>query len=189
MKKILTAILVAIVAISSIGGVYAATHPKTNTANQPLIPEDVIFPQQALSVIQQTECPYCKNQLENEYYELVDFKAPDKTVYTMDDIYEISLLDTDGVSRAFYQQIDFDGTGASMTIRNKETGETEKYEYEYTYIMVGGEKLRCESSIFFDFHTEKNEVLTNGFYTALAIVMTPDDQCIQHTFTFTLADE
>lgn len=207
MKKILLIILIAIVSMSSIGGVYAATHIKLNIPIQQLLKtqtkssaedsipaEDLAFLEEILSeqkvaFEEATECPHCKDRLENDSYELVDFKAPDKTVYTMDEVYNFSLIDTDGISEIFFQQIDFDGTGTSMTIRNKETGEIEKYEYEDTYIMLGDEKFQCDENIFFDFHTKKNEELKEGVYTALAIVMTPDGDCIQRNFTFTLVDE
>lgn len=198
MKKILIIILIAVVAMSSIGGVYIATHLSHNAPIQDSLPEKALFSAKDLFPFQEEifetgmniedDSLCCNGYKENQFYEIVDFKAPDKKTYTMNDVYDMPLIGEDGTLSSFCQQIDFDGTGTSMTLRNKQTGEITKYEYNCTYVKTGDVDLKFEDSIYFDFPTEMDEVLTEGIYTAMAIVMTPDNECIRHDFTFTLTD-
>ncbi len=174
MKKMISILLVAILAVSSVCGVCVATNAKP--ANNTQSASDELY-KDSYEV-----------QESSDLYEVVDFKAPDKTVYTLDEIYNSANHDDNGVTDDFFQQIYFDGEGTSITLRNNQTGDTETIEYEYAYCTVGDEKVKCDMNIFFEFIPEMNEILTEGDYTATANVITSDGEYVKHPFTFTLTE-
>ena len=162
MKKLLSIILIAVFSVSTVVGVTAAVKNNTN---------DITF-------------------ASSDIYEVIEFVEPDKTVYSLsEDVYSFNIDTDENGEEVFQQQVDFDGTGMSMTVRNTQTGKIEKHEYSYEYFNYEGEELKCEYGLHFKFDPPLNTILTEGEYTAKVLLVTEDSQPVYHDMKFTLVDE
>lgn len=168
MKKTISLLLVAVFVVASVVGVTAAVSNNIKPAKVPMDTNE-----EATS---------------SELYEVVDFVPPEKTVYSLSDVKNIDISIDDNENR-FVQHIDFDGTGMSITVRNKETGETTKYDYECEYFDFEGEPLKCEGALSFYFNPGVNVVLTEGKHTTEIMLITDDSECVLHEMEFTLVDD
>ncbi|MBR2715596.1 MAG: hypothetical protein IKB73_05260 [Ruminococcus sp.] len=126
----------------------------------------------------------------SEVYEVVEFIAPKKTEYSISkDVYTVDLGKDENGNDTFRQQVDFDGTGMSITVKNTQTGETEKYDYTYDYFNLDGEKVKCENTLRLKFEPPINEELTQGEYVASVLLVTDDSHQILHDMKFMLIDD
>ncbi len=168
MKKTISILLVAVFVVASVVGVTAAV---SNNIKPATVPRDT--DEKATS---------------SELYEVVDFVPPEKTVYSLSDVQNIDISIDENENR-FVQNIDFDGTGMSMTVRHKETGKVTKYDYTCEYFDFEGEPLKCEGALSFYFNPGVNVVLTEGKHTTEIMLITDDDECVLHEMEFTLVDD
>lgn len=129
-------------------------------------------------------------------YEVVEFVEPDKTLYYLSDVSTIyDVIDEYGGTH-FQQSIDFDGTGMSIVLRNKKTGELETYEYTGGYYFeLDGHQVKCENSNFglmyssalnFDFNPDYDTILTPGTYITDILVVTNSGEIFMHEMDFSL---
>lgn len=169
MKKILAIVLIAIFVVVSVVGVTATVSKsaKPITLNN----SDIVL-------------------TSSEHYEVVEFTAPEKTVYSLsEDVYTIDVgVDKNG-NDSFLQQVNFDGTGMSITVKNTRTNKTEKHDYSCEYFDLDGRKMKCENCLSFKFEPEKNTILTQGEYITQVILTTNDGSMVLYNMTFTLVDD
>ena len=125
---------------------------------------------------------------ESNIYEVVDFVPPTKTVYSLSEVYTIDISTEPGEVK-FVQNLDFDGTGMSMTVKNKNTGETSTYDYTCDHFNLEGEHIKCEGALSFYFNPGVNTVLTEGEHTTEVMLITDDGECVMHETTFYLVDD
>ncbi len=168
MKKTLIIILTVIFAVDSVIGVTAAVSKNTKNA-----------------VIKDNSYQLTSS----EVYEVVEFIPPQKTVYSLSDVYTIYLGPDESGKENFVQNIDFDGTGMSMTVKNKETGKVEKHDYTCEYFDLEGEEIKCENALSFKFEPGINTVLKEGIYTTSVILATHDSHTVIHEMEFTLISD
>lgn len=125
-------------------------------------------------------------RVQSEEYEVVEFVAPDKTVYSMSDFDIAEMEGEDGTSR-LVQILAFDYTGMRMTVRSKKTGKTKEYEYKCYNFELDGKVIKCEDRPFMlEFYADADAVLAPGEYTAEATLITTDGQCVVYQMPFTL---
>lgn len=168
MKKTLIIILTVIFAVGSVIGVTAAVSKNTKNA-----------------VIKDNSYQLTSSEL----YEVVEFIPPQKTVYSLSDVYTTYLGPDENGKENFVQNIDFDGTGMSMTVKNKETGKIEKHDYTCEYFDLEGKEIKCEKCLSFKFEPGINTVLKEGIYTTSVILMTHDSHTVIHDMEFTLISD
>lgn len=168
MKKTLIIILTVIFAVGSVIGVTAAVSKNTKNA-----------------VIKDNSYQLTSS----EVYEVVEFIPPQKTVYSLSDVYTTYLGPDENGKENFVQNIDFDGTGMSMTVKNKGTGKVEKHDYTCEYFDLEGEEIKCEKCLSFKFEPGINTVLKEGIYTTSVILTTHDSHTVIHEMEFTLISD
>lgn len=168
MKKTLIIILTIIFAVGSVIGVTAAVSKNTKNA-----------------VIKDNSYQLTSS----EVYEVVEFIPPQKTVYSLSDVYTTYLGPDENGKENFVQNIDFDGTGMSMTVKNKETGKVEKHDYICEYFDLEGKEIKCEKCLSFKFEPGINTVLKEGIYTTSVILTTHDSHTVIHEMEFTLISD
>ncbi len=169
MKKTLLMILVAVVVITSVIGVTTAVSIK-NVSKKPASNDTDI------------------KTVSSEDYEVIEFIPPEKTVYSLSEVYTVD-ISTNEYEKNFVQQIDFDGTGMSMTIKHKKTGETQKYDYSCEFFNLEGEIVKCENYLTFNFNPEINTVLAEGEHTVSVVLRLGEGETIVHDMSFTLVDD
>lgn len=181
------------IATTSIFGVYAVNKATTVKSSKPAIEyisraSTETVPVETFPTETESNGHISKHYESSEIYEVIYFQPPEKNVYTLDDVYNFPIYNADTGEECYWQQIDFDGTGASMTVRNIETNDFETFDYECDYVDYGDEKVKCDMNIFFDYQSTLNEIITAGEHTATAIVITSDGECICHDFRITIKD-
>lgn len=169
MKKTISMVLIAIFVISSVIGVTAVIS-KNNIIKKP--PLDTI----------------AENTTSSEHYEVIEFVPPEKTVYSLNDVYTVD-LSTNEEEKKFVQQIDFDGTGMSMTVKNNKTGDIKKHDYTCSHFNLEGEYIKTEGCLTFNFNPGINTELTEGKYTTQVVLTLEDGECIFQEMEFTLTDD
>ena len=176
MKKTLAILLVAILAIASVVGVTAASAQGVKTEDSTSGLCEIIESKADASAYASTQS--------SDLYEIIEFTSPDKTVYSLteDVCTQYTKVDDEIVE---IPAVDFDGTGMSMTIRNKVTGNTETYTYEYRMMEDEGVETRIHRYLAFEFFPEEGEVLTEGEYAVRVICISEsgDYVCIDIPFT------
>lgn len=126
----------------------------------------------------------------SDIYEIVDFTPPNKTVYSMSDVYKMSYPSEDGEIFVTSETITFDGKGMKFTVKNKETGEEKVHKYTgYNLELDGVTFEHTDEFIGFKFDSPENTKLTPGEYTAEAILQTDDGKCVKYPFEFTLVED
>lgn len=168
MKKVLLILLIAIFVVSSVVGVTAVVSNNLNHTTVAMDTDETIA--------------------SSELYEVIEFIPPEKTVYSLSDVETIDISIDENEER-FVQDIDFDGTGMSMTVKHKETGKITKYDYTCEYFDLEDMKLKCEGVLSFYFNPGVNVVLTEGKHTTEIILITDEDECVMHEMEFTLVDD
>ena len=119
-------------------------------------------------------------------YEVVEFIPPKKTVYTMDDVVTHNLEEIDGESQ-FCQEVQFDCTGMSITVRNKETGKTETGTYKVNSFDLDGELLQViDCNLTLQFIYENNSIIPPGEHTANVSFITKSGDTVTYETPFTL---
>lgn len=175
MKKTLSIVLVAILIVGSVFGVAAATTATPDFATQ----------DQVASGADASDYASTKSSM---LYEVVDFTAPDKKVYSLKDDIIPSYTENENGDIVAGDTVDFDGTGMSITVRNKLTGKTETYKYECRYMEnpEDGSLERVDRWLTFEFNTEPGTKLTAGEYAARVICITEDGSYVCVDIPFTL---
>ena len=140
-----------------------------------------------------TEKVYTSTNSTSSVYKVVDFSPPNKTVYSLEEINRY-IPNDDNITCANHtlkQEIDFDGTGMTMTIEDNK-GQRQTYEYTCDYFVIDGQTLKCEEYFVFDFDVDKylNEygLLGEGNYDADVILITDDGECLTEEFHFCIED-
>ncbi len=169
MKKTLAIVFVAIFVVAGVVGVTAAVASKN-------------APQK--TALDDTN----EKATSSNLYEVVEFVPPKKTVYSLSEVYSIDISTEKGEEK-FVQQVNFDGTGMSMTIKNQQTGKTNKYEYSCQYFNLDGQEIKSEDPLAFNFNPGVNTVLTAGEYTTEIMLTTEDNESVLHEMTFTLVED
>ena len=128
--------------------------------------------------------PQDKIRNSSELYEILEFIPPDRTVYSLTETYR-EYYDNSN----YRELVKFDGTGMSMTVQNKVSGEVKTYKYISYEYYVGDEKVQSGKNLFFDFTPEENTYLKEGEYTTYVYLLTDDGEIVITKMKFNLVDE
>lgn len=123
-------------------------------------------------------------------YTIEEFIPPKKTCYSLSEINSYKLNPDGSGEYILTQEIDFDGTGMSMVVKNNTNGNIQEYTYNCDYFKLDDQLLKFEEYFWFDFSIEENAnangVLTPGKYSADVILVTDDGGYITTPFYFTV---
>ncbi len=191
MKKTLLFLCLSICAVAILFGttlIMAKNSSTNNSANKQL---HFIYNSDDVKDIESMEdidIVYDTSNEQEDNYEVIEFVEPDKTVYSMSDVYTQELGEIDG-EQQFIQQINLDNAGMSMTVKNTQTGKTKKYEYSYYYFNLDGEDIKCEDTHFnFYLDIDANVLLTPDEYTVYVNLITDDGDNVMYPMKIQLVE-
>ena len=108
----------------------------------------------------------------SDIYEFVSYTEPDKNIYDIDKDFSQEILFDEEDNEIIVDSLDFDLTGMTVTIKNKETGELITYG---------------EDNIYLNFmHFPDDPELVPGEYTAFGEVYTDDGEIVPFDYLFKL---
>ncbi len=108
----------------------------------------------------------------SDIYEFVSYTEPDKNVYDIDKDFSQEIIFDENGNEIIVDSLDFDLTGMTVTIKNKETGELITYG---------------EDNIYLEFmHFPDEPELVPGEYTAFGEVYTDDGEIVPFDYLFKL---
>ena len=121
-------------------------------------------------------------------YEVVYFAPPYRTIYSLSEVETTEYIDENG-KKQIRQSLNFDGTGMSITVKNKESGKVKNYNYYCEYFELDGETLKYEDPISFVPNSSTKYGYTEGEHTISIVLSTDDGETVFHDFTYTIVDD
>ncbi len=124
----------------------------------------------------------------SDLYEVVYFAPPYRTIYSLSEIETNEYIDENG-KKNLSQNLNFDGTGMSITVKHKESGRVKNYNYGCEYFELDGETIKYEDPISFFSDPNNKYRYTEGDHTTSVMLTTDDGEFVLHDFTYTIVDD